>query len=159
MFSLARTAMISAAFVKTTQSKRVTALVVDDDADFNAALTFTLESLGVNTTSAVSGNDAIRELTKRRFDLLFLDFRLPDIDGARVLERIRDQEEHTVVAIMTAHPEGALVQRARDLHPEDFLPKPFSRADVEQVLQKANGARTSNDNRTLTMGEGEQIRR
>jgi len=143
--------MISDSLLKPIPPLKATALVVDDDADFNSALRFTLQSLGVSTACASNGTDAIGEFRRRTYDLVLLDLGLPDIDGIAVLEWIKARRRHTVVAIMTAYAVGPLVQRAKALHLDYFLGKPFPRSAVEQiVLRVDSGALHAGNNSHLT---------
>lgn len=66
-----------------------TALVVDDDADMCRMLEIALASVGCKATTATSARRAIALLRKRSLPLAFVDARLPDMDGWRLIDELR----------------------------------------------------------------------
>ncbi|WP_217632375.1 response regulator transcription factor [Ruania alba] len=100
-------------------------LVVEDDPTVLEVATTYLESAGFLVNQATDGIAAVREVSKRRPDLVVLDRMLPGIDGLEVCRRIR-AERSTPVLMLTAL--GSTDDRIDGLEAgaDDYLAKPFS---------------------------------
>jgi DNA-binding response OmpR family regulator len=81
-------------------------LVVDDEASIRRTLTQIFTRTGYQTAEAASGQEALEQIARQRFDLVILDIRLPDMDGTDVLKAARPTAQDTVFILLTAH--GAL---------------------------------------------------
>ena len=79
------------------------------------------------------GNDAVREIGRRRPDLVFLDVQLPDVDGFGVLDSLESRVP--AVIFVTAYDEFAL--RAFEVHAFDYILKPFSPERFREALHHA----------------------
>jgi two-component system response regulator LytT len=116
---------------------RTSALVVDDEAparDELAYLLRTFPDLGV-VHAVGSSSAAIRHLQQHQYDLVFLDVRMPDLDGLEVAQLLQQFAIPPVVIFVTAYEEYAV--RAFDVQARDYLLKPISRARLERALQHA----------------------
>ncbi len=122
-------------------------LIVDDDADFREGLAETLADLGHETLPAASGEEALARLAAARgeadecvgLDLVFLDLRMPGLDGLETLRRIRARDacRELPVVMLTAYADGANTIEAMKLGAFDHLTKPLGREDVRAVLARA----------------------
>ncbi len=83
---------------------------------------------------AEDGPTALEMLAAEPVDLLFLDIRMPEMDGFDVLERI-PPERHPVVVFTTAYDDYAL--RAFEANAVDYLLKPISRERLDEALARA----------------------
>jgi DNA-binding response OmpR family regulator len=81
-------------------------LVVDDEASIRRTLTQIFTRMGYQAAEAASGQEALQQIARQRFDLVILDIRLPDMDGTDVLKAARPTAPDTVFILLTAH--GAL---------------------------------------------------
>ncbi len=118
-------------------------LVVDDERP-------ALEDLGrlLETSTRVEevvlaggGTEALRLLAGGSFDVVFMDVRMPDIDGlelARALQRFTDPP---ALVFVSAYEDGAVSVFEHGLQPLDYLMKPVSRARVEQALDRLTDER------------------
>jgi CheY-like chemotaxis protein len=70
----------------------------------------------------------------RSFDVAFVDFVLPEIDGDAVTRRIRLDHPTVVVVAMSGLCDGETAERMKRNGAREFLPKPFSRAELLEVL-------------------------
>jgi DNA-binding NtrC family response regulator len=116
-----------------------TILVVDDDDAFREGLAETLSDLGHHVIHSASGEAALRAVHEERVvDCIFLDFRLPDIDGLGVLERLRsDAASRTVpVVMLTAHATSDNTIGAMRLGAFEHLTKPVGRDDIASLLER-----------------------
>jgi len=118
---------------------KLSALVVDDNAYARAAATATLRKLGLtNIVEADGGAPAVGSLLASRFDIVLLDWYMPEMSGAALLQVMRDPRfgaNGTVpVIMMTAYPNRETITRGRQLGCSEVLTKPFTAAQVSSVL-------------------------
>ena len=113
-------------------------LVVDDDAAFRETLAETLQSLGHATTEVGNGTDALAALRSSRFDTVFLDHRMPGMDGLQTLAAMKAQLARVPpVIVLTAYASGGNTIDAMRLGAFDHLTKPIRRDAVIDVLARA----------------------
>jgi two-component system response regulator LytT len=89
---------------------------------------------------ADGGAQALRSLSDERFDVVFLDVRMPGIDGLELANLLTQFADPPALVFVSAYEDGAVGVFEHDLHPIDYLMKPVSRARVEQALQRAIGS-------------------
>ena len=113
-------------------------LVVDDTKNIRMLLTTCLEIKGYKVFTAEDGKSAIDIVKEEKdsIDIIFLDIRMPEMNGTEVLKIIRDMGVKCPVIIMTAY---ATVKNAVDctkLGAVAYLQKPFSPDRVSSVLDE-----------------------
>jgi len=118
-------------------------LVVDDEALIRWSLVQTLGDSGYDVVEAVDGAMAERVLSEASppFDVVLLDFRLPDSNDLRLLSRLRRLAPGTQVILMTAYGSPEVVQGALDLGVFRVVGKPLEMADVPPLVLQAHAAR------------------
>lgn len=131
---------------------RLRALVVDDNAYARAISSAALKKLGVGEVVEVDGGAAaILELMQAPFDLVLMDWYMPDVSGAGVMVVLRDPRfgaaAQTPVILMTAYASRDNVARARSLGVNEVLTKPFSTDQLGTMLGRVLGqaARAAGD--------------
>ena len=109
-------------------------LVVDDDDDIRALVGTLLERSGATVRLAGDGREGVREFHAWRPDLVVLDINMPELDGWKVLERIRDMSDVPVL-MLTAR--GDELERVRGLQAgaDDYLVKPFGKQELVARVQ------------------------
>lgn len=114
-------------------------LIVDDDRAFREGLAETLTDLGHRVHAAGSGEEALGCLGERTMDLIFLDLRLPELDGLGVLRRLKSDPRSagTPVIILTAYAGSGNTIEAMKLGAFDHLTKPVGREDVRHIVARA----------------------
>lgn len=110
---------------------RMRALVVDDNSYARAICAAGLTKLGVgDIEEAAGGAEAVLKLMTQPFNFVLMDWYMPDISGAGVMEILRDARfgaaSNTPVIMMTAYASRDNVLRARTLGVSDILAKPFT---------------------------------
>jgi DNA-binding response OmpR family regulator len=115
-------------------------LVVDDEKNIRLTMSQALEPLGISVQTALNGEEAIQKLQGNAFRLVFLDLKMPGMDGMEVLRRVKDNWPKTRVIIITAHGTIASAVAAMKLGAVDFIQKPFSPREIRglatQVLER-----------------------
>ena len=117
------------------------ALVVDDDAYSRAICTTLLRQIGaVDVVQAAGGAEAILSLLEAPFGLVLMDWYMPDINGAGVMQVLRDarlgQRSMTPVILMTAYANRENLQRAKLLGVNDVISKPLSQEQLRRIVQR-----------------------
>jgi DNA-binding NtrC family response regulator len=111
-----------------------TILIVDDDAAMRDALAEAVRDLGHDPRLAESGRAALAALDREQVGAIFLDLRMPGMDGLEVLRRIRARSAPPAVTMLTAHATAENTIEAIRLGAFDHLTKPIARADLRRAL-------------------------
>ncbi len=90
---------------------------------------------------ADSGGDALRSLADHRFDAIFLDVRMPELDGLELASVLDQFASPPALVFVSAYEDGAVGAFEHDLHPLDYLMKPVSRSRIAQALDRVLAAR------------------
>ena len=118
-------------------------LVVDDEAPALADLARQLRSLPetADVHTAAGGPQALRTLAERPFDAVFLDVRMPGLDGLELARVLRRFETPPAVVFVSAFETGAV--GAFELKAFDYLMKPVSRRRLAEALSRVLEARVT----------------
>jgi DNA-binding response OmpR family regulator len=108
-------------------------LLIEDDPAIVRFLERGLAAHGHRTISADNGEDGLLMAAEEAVELVLLDIMLPQLDGRRVLERIRLRRPDLPVLMLTARDEVHHKVEALDLGADDYLTKPF---DLEELLAR-----------------------
>ncbi|HEY4721833.1 MAG TPA: response regulator transcription factor [Anaerolineae bacterium] len=101
-------------------------LVVDDEANLRQTLARILHQIGCEVTTAASGVEALQRLEGAAYDLVYLDIRLPGMDGLQVLREVHDRYPQLAVVLLTAHASIQSAVEAVRLGAIDYLTKPIN---------------------------------
>jgi len=113
-------------------------LIIDDTKNIRFMLTKCLELEGYHVTTASDGREAIELFKNEKFDLAFLDIKLPEIRGTEVLRRIRDMGIITPVIIITAYGTVKNAIDCTNMEAIAYLQKPFTAEKIKSVLKELN---------------------
>jgi two-component system NtrC family response regulator len=127
-----------------TKNSPPTVLIVDDEALIRWSLAETLGERGYVVTEAGDARMAVAaiEQASEPFDVVLLDFRLPDSADLRLLEKVRRIAPTSQVIMITAHNSPELAQGAAALGAFRVISKPF---EVESLAALVNEARSEGD--------------
>ncbi|MBL8112762.1 MAG: response regulator [Acidobacteria bacterium] len=127
-------------------------LAVDDVAANRLLLSRVLSLAGFEVREAVNGAQALEEIDRYRPHLVFMDMRMPVMDGREATRRIREREkagaQHTFIVSLTA---SALEHERNDLlegGTDDVLTKPFVIEDLFEVIERRLGVRFRTEEET-----------
>ncbi len=115
--------------------KVLSVLLVDDNVDLGEGLRTVLIDEGFEATLALNGKDAISLSRDRRFDITFLDMKLPDMTGIEALVEIKNLNDSATVVMMSGYRVHELLDEAVERGAISVLNKPFT---IEQMLAEIN---------------------
>lgn len=112
------------------------ALVVDDEAHARDDLAYLLEASGrvKNVEAAASATDALVRLQESSFDILFLDIRMPGLDGIHFARTLQQFAQPPVIVFVSAHEDHAV--EAFDVAAADYILKPVSAERIAKTLDR-----------------------
>ncbi|HEY6073945.1 MAG TPA: response regulator [Anaerolineales bacterium] len=114
-------------------------LVVDDDKLICWALEKEFAGLGLSTQVVENGADALAELRRQPYDIVFLDIHLPDSNGIEILREIDKISPVAKIIVISGDASETNRQRAYNGGALQFLEKPFELSDVHAVLRSLTG--------------------
>ena len=103
-----------------------TILIVDDEPGIVEEIKDFFEDEGFRVYTADSGEDGIQCIENIHPDLAFIDIKLPDISGLRVLEAAKKSSPKTKTIMITGYVDQTLIDEAEKLGRDAFLQKPFN---------------------------------
>lgn len=112
-------------------------LWVDDEIDLLKPHILFLEKKNYNVTTAQSGQDALEEIRKTRFDIVFLDENMPGISGLETLQEIKQLNATLPVVMITKSEEEYLMDEAIGSKIADYLIKPVNPNQILLSLKKS----------------------
>jgi DNA-binding response OmpR family regulator len=115
----------------------MTILIAEDDPLTLDALAACLEDEGFRTFSAANGKQALEIWAEHRPQLLCLDIMMPGLDGFEVCRRVRSADPDVPILFLSAKNEEADVVVGLGLGADDFIRKPFTRAEVIARIRAA----------------------
>ena len=101
-------------------------LIVDDDQTVSAMLHKALESSGLCSEVVNSGEDALRLLSCKRYDLILMDINMPGMNGFQAVEAIRKQGIQTPIIIISGRKEDIDTLYGLNIGADDYITKPFN---------------------------------
>jgi len=107
-------------------------LIVDDDASMVRTTAMILDRKGYNVDTAEGGARAIEMVQEREYGVIFLDIKMPVMDGVETNRRIKEICPEAVVMMMTAYAVEELVEQALDEGACGILYKPL---DIDRMLE------------------------
>lgn len=111
---------------------KIQILVVDDEWNMRNLLKIYLMKEGFVVKEASTGHEALRLLKQQEFDLVLLDVMMPDMDGWRVCQKIREYSDIPVL-MLTARTETKDKVQGLGLGADDYLTKPF---ETEELIAR-----------------------
>lgn len=122
--------------------KNLNILIVEDEPDLREVFSEMLKMLGCEVHEAGNGKQAIQEIQNNRFDALFTDLQMPQMDGVALINAIYDLklENYPQIFIMTGRidkdPRADMQGSVADLV-KSILPKPFSYRQISDLLNSS----------------------
>ena len=116
-------------------------IVVDDEQAVRDVVARTLQGEGYDVVTASSGKEALQKVTHKNFDLMFLDIRMPGINGMNVLSRMKTEHPATTVVMLTAVSSMSAMMEANRNEAFLYLTKPCELTEIVSITNKILGNR------------------
>jgi two-component system nitrogen regulation response regulator NtrX len=125
-------------------------LVIDDEAAIRDSLRMILEYEGYEFLGAPTGQEGLAAIERESPDLVFLDIKMPGMDGLEVLQRIKAVNETVPVVMISGHATVTTAVEATKLGAFDFIEKPLASERVLVTIRNAlDRSRLADENRSL----------
>ena len=118
-------------------------IFIDDEKDIRDVMKITLEDAGYNVMTAEDGKAGLRMCGEFNPHIVITDIRMPQMDGIKVLESIKEKYPTIEVIVVTAFGEMELAIRALQLDASDFITKPINEEEIHLALGRAKYRYTS----------------
>jgi len=117
-------------------------LIADDESSLRFLLTETLADEGYKISEAEDGKEAIEKLCEEKFDLIILDYMMPERTGIEVCEWLRTSEspnQQSPVILLTAKTQEKDKERAKEAGVTSYMVKPFSPLQLLDLIEELLG--------------------
>lgn len=111
-------------------------MIVDDEKIIRESFFHWFQKSGHKVATAASGDEALRQLAQTPFDLLFVDIKMPGMDGIELLSAVKEAYPETLVIIITAYGSIESAVQAMKIGATDYLLKPFKPDQLSLVMAK-----------------------
>lgn len=112
-------------------SDKPSILIVDDNESFCKTMSLVLKRKNYKVTTAEGGREAIKETEKKPFDMIFIDIKMPQMNGVETYKRIKRIRPEASVVMMTAYAVDELVKEALEEGADGIIHKPI---DIQEVM-------------------------
>lgn len=109
-------------------------LLVEDDVSVAKVIKQKVENLDHRVETAYTGQDALKKVRKKRFDLMLLDIFLPDCRGHELIPKFKEARPELGIVTMTDYNTRELELEVRQQGILYYLVKPFSGKEMEDLL-------------------------
>jgi DNA-binding NtrC family response regulator len=111
-------------------------LIVDDEKNIRLTVSQSLESIGLDTDTAMNGEEALAKVKANDYSLILLDLKMPGMDGMQVLRLIREVRPEVRVIVITAYGTVESAVEAMKLGTVDFVQKPFASEEIRALVSR-----------------------
>ena len=108
--------------------------MVDDDPRVRQVLEDVIAAQGYRVVAVGTGEEALEEVDRRHFDLIFFDLVLPGKSGVETLAEVKAKDKKAVVVVVTGYGDDPIALDAMSLGPLFLIRKPFRTSDIVEVL-------------------------
>ena len=146
----------SASVLSDIELKDIRVLFVDDDADMRGYFSSIMLSAGIACDVAESGFRALELINENNYNIFFIDWKMPEMDGIELSSRIAAMSIASSVIIMVSSAEwNVLAEKAKKAGIEKFMPKPLFPTAVTDCINDCLGI-ASSDDKNKTENEPEE---
>jgi len=106
------------------------ALLIEDDKVISSSLISFLKEKNIILDSVVDGNHGLMMAETKKYDLIILDYNLPNLDGYEITKKLRSQKNNTPIIMITVRSELDDKLKLLEMGVDDYLTKPFSLCEL-----------------------------
>lgn len=139
-------------------NENIKILVVEDDRAVGNLISTALQINDYEYDLAIDGKNALQLMTSNKYDIVFIDLGLPDIDGIEIIKKFRDFSTTPIIVISARTNDEDKIE-ALDAGADDFLTKPFNvdelLARVRSTLRRINYAENNSVEDKISFENGD----
>lgn len=119
-------------------TKSIRVLVAEDNVVNQTFVAHVLTQLGISFRIVPDGLEAIKAVNEERFDLILMDFHMPNMGGIEACQKILANPKHSTMPIvgLTAESQVDVQASYQSAGMREYISKPFKRSDIEAVLER-----------------------
>jgi two-component system NtrC family response regulator len=117
-------------------AENVKIMVVDDEPSVLESFKMILQIKDYAVDTYPDGPSAISKLQKGNYDLCFVDYKLPGMDGIEVLKKVKEIDPSIEVIIVTAYASESSKSSAVELGALEYLRKPFLMDEIYELVER-----------------------
>lgn len=137
------------------ERKRI--LVIDDDQAVLKPITKILKLQGYTVDTAETGKEAIEKSNLNIYNLALIDFRLPDMEGTKLLTAMRETTPRTIKVILTGYPSAENRAEVAERHADGYIIKPVRIDDLIKTVKECLGKQDEAGDQRISPGRGQHI--
>lgn len=132
-------------------------LVIDDNIDICQLLDRFLTKKGYDVQTTISGKNGLDMVKNSHYDLIFCDFKLRDMDGRDVLEKVKQISPGTQVAIITGYADVKIAVEVIQKGAFDYVTKPLIPDEIISLIERALAATKENQSYSVTFNRATEL--
>ncbi len=118
----------------TEQTKKLTAMVVEDEGVANELLSSTFKNFFSEVTSAFNGKEALEMFDKYKPDIVFVDIIMPEMDGIELSRKIRELNPNQIIIVISASNDIQKISESIEIGVNSFIQKPIDTKKIIELL-------------------------
>lgn len=118
----------------TEQTKKLTAMVVEDEGVANELLSSTFKNFFSEVSSAFNGKEAIEMFEKLKPDIVFVDIVMPEMDGIELSRKLREINPNQIIIVISASNDIQKISESIEIGVNSFIQKPIDTKKIIELL-------------------------
>ena len=118
----------------TEQTKKLTAMVVEDEGVANELLSSTFKNFFSDVSSAFNGKQAIEMFERLKPDIIFVDIVMPEMDGIELSRKLREMNPNQIIIVISASNDIQKISESIEIGVNSFIQKPIDTKKIIELL-------------------------
>lgn len=119
----------------TEETKKLTAMVVEDESVANELLSSTFKNFFSDVYSAFNGKEALEMYEKTSPDVVFVDIVMPEMDGIELSRKLREKNPNQIIIVISASNDIQKISESIEIGVNSFIQKPI---DTKKIIELLN---------------------
>ena len=118
----------------TEQTKKLTAMVVEDEGVANELLSSTFKNFFSDVSSAFNGKEALEMFERIQPDIIFVDIVMPEMDGIELSRKLREMNPNQIIIVISASNDIQKISESIEIGVNSFIQKPIDTKKIIELL-------------------------